>query len=106
MAEGYMIKRSVKPAKLTFLLPNGKRIIVRRLRPASDWAEGERLSGYIGGLFGFFGTRVLVYFVGTVSTGQLAAMSMMRWGDRYWARLPTNPRIQILPPKGYRLEEG
>lgn len=99
-------KRSVKPAKLTvtwkittgqltFLLPDGKRIIVRRLHPAPKWAEGERLYGYMGGIFGgLFGTRVLLYFVGTASTGQVAAMWKIR------------PRVQLLPPKEYRLEEG
>ena len=80
------------PAKLTFLLPDGTRIIVWRLRPVPNWAEGERLSGYIGGLFGLFGTQVLLYFVGTVSTGQLAATWKL------------HPRVQLLPAKEYRLE--
>ncbi len=78
--------------KLTFLTPDGIRIIVRRLRPAPDWADGERLFGRMGGLFGLFGTRVLLYFVGTANMGQLAAL---------WK---IHPRVQILPPKGYRLE--
>lgn len=71
------------PPKLTFLLSDGTRIVVRGIRPAPDWAEGERLLGRIGRLF--FRTQVLLYFEGEVAMGKLVAI---------WK---IHPRVQIFP---------
>ena len=71
--------------KRTFLLYNGPRIIVRRLHPAPDWNEGGRLFGYIGGLFGFGGRKVVLYFEGSTTLGKLAGIWTLR------------PRVRIYP---------
>lgn len=73
--------------KLTFLFPQGPRIVVRRLRRAPSWALGGRLWGHSGGFFGFGGRRILLYFKGAVRHGELVAI---------WQVSPR--RVRLYPP--------
>ena len=72
--------------RITFTFPGGSRIVARRCRPCPPWASGGRLSGYIGGFFGFGGRRVLLYFKGPVWAGELVAIWRVR------------PRRRLYPP--------
>lgn len=74
-----------KPKITTKRTPPAK-IVVRRVHDAPGWSSGGRLFGYIGGIFGFMGKKVLLYFEGAVWHGKIVAIWQVR------------PRVRIFPP--------
>ena len=95
--------------KITFLLAEpiargvlvGSKLVVRRLCPAPAWADGERLYGRVGGIFGLGGTQVLLYFEGSARLGKLVAIwKTHRRSGR------SCPRVRIWPPPATQRSDG